>query len=112
MVFSGVIKGWHRHRVMTLTYAVLVGKMLVAFWAVRPDSPTKGTLTIQPVGEGVYMRVSVPPMVWNAFAGLADTPSYVANCATHPHDPDEIERIDPHDPSIPIDWDVAIRLYK
>ena len=28
----------------------------------------------------------------------------VANCATIPHDPDEISRLDPFDPSIPYDW--------
>jgi dTDP-4-dehydrorhamnose 3,5-epimerase len=28
----------------------------------------------------------------------------VGNCATLPHDPDEIERVDPFDNDIPCDW--------
>ena len=31
-------------------------------------------------------------------------PALVANCATIPHDPDEIERLDPFDNDIPYDW--------
>jgi dTDP-4-dehydrorhamnose 3,5-epimerase len=30
----------------------------------------------------------------------------VANCATIPHDPHEIVRLDPFDPSIPYDWQI------
>jgi len=28
----------------------------------------------------------------------------LANCATHPHDPAEMLRLDPHSPEIPYDW--------
>ena len=33
----------------------------------------------------------------------------VANCATHPHDPDEIIRIDPLSGEIPYDWGLVHR---
>lgn len=109
MVLPGAIKGWHRHRLMTLNYAVPVGRILLALYDDRADSPTRGEVQAIPMGEGHYVRVSVPPFVWNGFTGLAPGPSYVANCATHPHDPEEIERIDPRDPSIPFDWDAAAK---
>jgi dTDP-4-dehydrorhamnose 3,5-epimerase len=50
--------------------------------------------------------VQVPPGVWNGFVGLRDYPSMVCNCATLPHDPDEITRRDPDDPEFPYAWPV------
>jgi len=44
-------------------------------------------------------------MVWNGFRGVGPATSIVANCASIPHDPKEIERIDSFDASIPYDWD-------
>ena len=34
-------------------------------------------------------------MVWNGFKGYGQEMAIVANCPTHPHDPDEIDRMDP-----------------
>ncbi|MBI2494081.1 MAG: dTDP-4-dehydrorhamnose 3,5-epimerase, partial [Candidatus Rokubacteria bacterium] len=44
------------------------------------------------------------PGVWNGFTGLGAAPAIVANCATIPHDPDEIVRIDPFSPKVPYRW--------
>jgi dTDP-4-dehydrorhamnose 3,5-epimerase len=46
-------------------------------------------------------------MIWNGFKGLGRETSIVANCATIPHDPDEIVRRDPMDSYIPYDWTAA-----
>ena len=53
-----------------------------------------------------HRLVQVPPGVWNGFVGLRDYPSMVCNCATLPHDPDEITRRDPDDPEFPYAWPV------
>ena len=45
-------------------------------------------------------------MAWNGFKGLGDKVSIVANCATIPHDPTEIERKPAFDTSIPYDWKI------
>jgi dTDP-4-dehydrorhamnose 3,5-epimerase len=45
-------------------------------------------------------------MVWNGFKGLGDSMAIVANCATLPHDPDEIMRRDPFDAVIGYDWEI------
>ena len=50
------------------------------------------------------MLVRVPARVWNGFKGLGLSPAVVANCATIPHDPAEIHRLDPHVNDIPYDW--------
>ena len=45
-------------------------------------------------------------MVWNGFQGLGTKEAVVANCATVPHDPEEIKRLDPSSPKIPYDWKI------
>lgn len=104
MVYAGVIKGWHIHSRMTLNYAVVTGVIKLALYDDRPESPTRGEVQEVYIGEGNYVLVTVPPGVWNGFKGLGTEPAIVANCATEPHDPAEISRLDPFDPSIPYDW--------
>ena len=105
-VYPGVIKGWHIHKRMTLNYAVPYGKIEFVLYDDRLNSPTKGELQKFLLSPDNYMLVTVPPMVWNGFKGLGNEMTIVANCATLPHDPEEIERIDPFDPSIPYNWEV------
>ena len=105
-VYPGVIKGWHIHKRMTLNYAVPYGKIEFVLYDDRLNSPTKGELQKFLLSPDNYMLVTVPPMVWNGFKGLGNEMTIVANCATIPHDPEEIERIDPFDSSIPYNWEV------
>jgi dTDP-4-dehydrorhamnose 3,5-epimerase len=50
--------------------------------------------------------VTVPPLVWNGFKGIGSDMAVVANCASLPHDPQEISRRDPFDSSIPYNWEL------
>ncbi len=109
VVRPGVVKGWHRHHRMTINYAVPVGMIKLVLYDDRPDSATSGTVQELFIGEHDYQLVSVPPGVWNGFKGIAEQPSIVANCATIPHDPEEIERRPPDDPSIPYAWALVHR---
>jgi len=104
VVYPGVIKGWHLHKKMTLNYAVVSGMIKLVLYDDRPDSPTPGELQELFVGDSNYVLVRIPPGVWNGFKGIGVTPAIVANCATLPHDPDEIVRLDPFDNHIPYDW--------
>ena len=103
-IHPGIVKGWHIHKQMTLNYAVPHGNIKFVLYDSRSDSPTKGELQEFSLGPDNYVLVTVPPMVWNGFKGLGNEMSIVANCATIPHDPEEIERIDSFDPSIPYNW--------
>ena len=105
-IYPNVVKGWHRHRRMTLNYAVVSGMIKLVLYDDREDSPTRSELMELFVGEQNYVLVTVPPLVWNGFKGVGTTPAIVANCATIPHDPTEIERLDPGSESIPYRWDV------
>lgn len=104
MVYPGAIKAWHLHKEMTLNYAVPVGMIKLACFDDRPGSATKGALFETFLGELNYALVTIPPLVWNGFKGFGDRPALVANCATIPHSPDELERLDPFSPDIPYDW--------
>ena len=105
-VHPGAIKAWHIHKKMTLNYAVPYGKIKFALYDERATSSTKGEIMEFFLGPENYSLVSVPPMVWNGFKGVGEVTSLVANCATIPHDPGEIERMDPIKSSIPYNWDI------
>ncbi len=104
VVYPGVVKGWHIHKEMTLNYAAVSGMIKLVLYDEREDSPTKGELQEIFMGEDNYVLVKIPPRVWNGFKGIGVKPAVVANCATIPHDPDEIRRLDPFDNHIPYDW--------
>ena len=84
---SGMIKGWKRHREMTMNVIVPVGLVKFVFF----DSV--GHL-FQEVIIGVdhYSRICVPPGLWFGFQGLTDSASLVMNIADMTHDPNEVER--------------------
>jgi dTDP-4-dehydrorhamnose 3,5-epimerase len=105
-VYPGVVKGWHRHREMTLNYACVSGRIKLVLYDDRPASSTKGELVEVFLGPDNYSLVIIPPCVWNGFKGMSEPQAIVANCATHPHDPARSERRDPFDNSIPYDWGV------
>lgn len=108
-VWPGAIKGWHIHRRMTLNYAVPHGHIKFVLYDDRHDSPTRGELTELFLGPDNYCLVTVPPLVWNGFKGIGTELAIVANCASIPHDPEEIDRMDPFDPRIPYDWAIQHR---
>jgi len=104
IVYPGAIKAWHLHKSMTLNYAVVHGMIKLVLYDDRKESPTRGKLQELFIGESNYVLVRIPPNIWNGFKGIGTVPAIVANCATLPHDPDEIIRMSPFDPTISYDW--------
>jgi dTDP-4-dehydrorhamnose 3,5-epimerase len=105
-VNPGKVKAWHLHSRMALNYTCPVGAVRLALYDTRSASPTLGELMEVEMSADAHRLVQVPPGVWNGFVGLRDYPSMVCNCATLPHDPDEITRRDPDDPEFPYAWPV------
>ena len=103
-VYPGAIKGWHLHKKMVLNYAVPHGRIKMVLYDDRPESSTRGEVQEIFLGPDSYALVTVPPLIWNGFKGVGTEAAIVANCASIPHDPGEIDRLDPFDPSIPYDW--------
>ncbi|QDC51239.1 dTDP-4-dehydrorhamnose 3,5-epimerase [Candidatus Methylopumilus universalis] len=108
-VYPGAIKGWHIHHQMILNYAVPYGMIKFVLYDDRPDSKTRGEIQEIFLGQDNYCLVTVPSMVWNGFKGIGSDMAIVANCASIPHSPEEIERLDPFDPLIPYDWAIKHR---
>ena len=104
VVYPGVIKGWHMHTKMALNYAVISGMIKLVLYDKGENFRTKGELMELFIGEDNYVLVHVPPGIVNGFKGIGNKPAIVANCATIPHDPNEIIRIDPFTKDIPYDW--------
>lgn len=108
-VYPGAIKAWHIHKLMTLNYAVPHGLIKFVLYDDRPASSTRGKLQELFLGPDNYCLITVPPMVWNGFKGMGNETAIVANCASIPHTPDEIERKPAFDSTIPYDWQIQHR---
>ncbi len=102
----GAIKAWHLHKEMTLNYAVIYGQIKCVLYDDRPNSKTYGLVQELFLSTENYSLVTVPPLVWNGFKGIGVIPSIVANCASIPHDPNEIVRKPAFDTTIPYDWGI------
>ena len=104
-VEPGAIKAWKRHKLMTQHFIVPAGRILFALYDDRPDSPTRGEAQEYELGRpDAYSLLTIPPMVWYGFKGLAAHPSLIVNCADMAHQANESERADPAASFIPYTW--------
>lgn len=103
-IYPGVVKAWHHHTIMTLNYYLVIGAVRMALFDDREGSSTRG------LGQEIFLNsedpklVTVPFGIWNGFKGLGCAPSLVANCATHPHQKEEISYLPHDDPRFGYDW--------
>lgn len=102
--WPGTVKAWHVHQTMTVNNVVLSGHAKLVLYDIRASSPTKGELQEIFMGESNYVLVQIPPGIANGYKAYGDKLVILANCATEPHDPSEMLRMRPDDPSIPYDW--------
>ena len=105
-IYRDVVKGWHKHRDMTLNYACVFGRIKLVLFDEQDGSPSKGQLQELFLGPDDYSLAIIPPGIWTGFKGMTDPYAIVANCCTHPHDPSRTTRLDPFDNHIPYDWAV------
>jgi dTDP-4-dehydrorhamnose 3,5-epimerase len=106
-VFAGVVKAWKNHRRLAANYACIHGRIRVALHDDREGSPTNGSTMAVEISPEEYALVVIPPGVWHGFQGLGEPVSILANCATEPSDPAELDRLDPDAGPIPFDWSVS-----
>jgi len=108
--YPGVIKGWHLHKKMTLNYAVIQGMIKLVLYDDRKNSPTRGELMEIFIGEENYCLVVIPLGIWNGFKCIGNKMAIVANCATLPHDKNEIVYMDPlNNDLIKYDWNIKFK---
>lgn len=104
VVNPGAVKAWKRHLKMTQHYAVPVGKIKLVLFDGRKGSKSEGNIEVIETGEDNYCLIKIPPMIWYGFSGIAKQPSLIANCTDIPHAPEETEKLDANDNSIPYKW--------
>jgi dTDP-4-dehydrorhamnose 3,5-epimerase len=102
--WPGTVKAWHVHTSMTVNNAVISGRAKLVMYDRRPNSRTHGELQEVFLGEDNYVLVQMPPGIANGYKAYGDKMVILANCASEPHRPEEMIRIDPLSPEIPYDW--------
>ena len=104
--YPGVVKAWHIHKEMTLNNVCVVGMIKLVIYDCREDSPTHGELMELFIGEQNYCLVQIPPLVANGYKAFGDKMAIISNCASMPHDREELIYIPPFENDIPYDWAV------
>ncbi len=108
VVYPGVVKGWHYHKIQWDHFAVVKGMAKVVLYDAREGSATSGLVNEFLIGEQNPMLLIIPPEVLHGMKGIGSEPAYLINCPTEPYNhesPDEY-RIDPRSSDIPYDWEL------
>jgi dTDP-4-dehydrorhamnose 3,5-epimerase len=99
-----VVKGWKRHKEMTLNIVVPIGSIRFVLYDSRDLSSTYGHFYEVILSNNNYNRLMVPPMIWMGFQGLEKGFSMLLNLADMPHDKAEAEEKELN--KIKYDWRV------
>jgi dTDP-4-dehydrorhamnose 3,5-epimerase len=92
-VHPGAIKGWKRHKRVTLNLVVPIGEIRFVIHDDRPGSPTQGQFTDLVLGGENYARLTVSPGVWMAFEGRSQGTNLLLNIIDEEHDPAEADNV-------------------
>ena len=104
--FPGVVKAWHWHARQTDNFTCVQGKMRLALYDARKNSPTYGEVNDFIVSLESPMLVHIPKEVYHGFKCVSDTEAVVINTVTVPYNNKEADeyRMDAYDNDIPYDW--------
>ena len=104
--FPGVVKAWHYHKKQNDNFTCVHGKMRLALYDARPESPTYKEVNDFVISLETPMVVHIPKNVYHGFKCVSDIEALVINTVTFPYNyknPDEY-RLDAYDNDIPYDW--------
>jgi dTDP-4-dehydrorhamnose 3,5-epimerase len=102
-VNCGAVKGWKKHRSMTLNLVVPEGEIQFAIYDDRPESRSFGKCADVILSPQNYSRLTIPPLLWVAFKGLSQH-NLLLNVASIKHDPAEAESLPIDSEQIPYVW--------
>lgn len=104
LMFDGVIKAWHFHRIQTDWWYVVGGVMRVGLCDRREDSATYGRTMDFLVGDlQPPVVVKIPPGVAHGCKTIQG-PVHLLYTTSHVYNPDDEIRIAHDDPTIAFDW--------
>ena len=90
---NGEIKGWNKHKMMTLNLIVPFGEVTFVIYDERDCSSSREQYFSVKISPLNYQRLTVPPGVWLAFKGNAEELNLILNIANLEHDPNEMEKL-------------------
>ena len=93
-VDPGQIKGWNRHKRMTLNLIVPIGSVKFVVSKNINDLINKNNILEVELSIQNYQRLTVPPGFWMGFECTSTIRSFILNIADMEHDPNEIDRMD------------------
>ena len=104
LMFQGVAKAWHLHRVQTDWWYVVSGVLRVGLCDMRADSPTHMETMDFLMGDLQPPRVvRIPPGVAHGCRAIQG-PACLLYMTSHVYDPRDELRIPHDDPKIGFDW--------
>jgi dTDP-4-dehydrorhamnose 3,5-epimerase len=87
-VHKNDIKGWKKHRDMTLNLLVPIGEIKFVVY----NEDLKEFFSVK-ISQNNYQRLTIKPNLWLAFKGI-DENSMLLNLASIEHDPNESENME------------------
>jgi len=96
-VILNEIKAWKKHLKMTVNLIVPEGTVKFVIVDKRDNSSTFGLINEFTISKDNYFRLTIPPNVWFGFVGIGNGLNLIMNVASIPHDPQEVERMDPNE---------------
>jgi dTDP-4-dehydrorhamnose 3,5-epimerase len=104
LMYDGVIKAWHLHRMQTDWWYVVSGVLRVALCDMRNDSPTYKTVMNFLMGDEQPARViKIPPGVAHG-CKTVQGPVNLFYVTSHVYNPDDEVRLPYNTPEIDFDW--------
>jgi dTDP-4-dehydrorhamnose 3,5-epimerase len=100
----GFIKGWKRHKEMTLNIVVPVGAIFFVLYDNRSSSFNNHQITEIRLSPENYCRLTIPPGIWMAFKCEGDKESMLINFADIVHNPSESDSLELTTKEIPYEW--------
>ena len=82
------VKGWKRHKRMTMNLVVPIGAVKFVFY-----DNLSSTFREEIIGNKNYCRLTVPPNIWFSFKGISRENNLIFNISDIEHDPKEQETL-------------------
>ncbi|MDB4349465.1 dTDP-4-dehydrorhamnose 3,5-epimerase family protein [Omnitrophica bacterium] len=104
--YPGIVKAWHYHKIQTDNFTCISGKMRLALYDPRQESPTYKKIDEFLISLDSPMLVQIPPGVYHGFKCIGKEEAIIVNTVTEPYNrerPDEY-RVDPYENDIDYDW--------
>ena len=97
------VKGWNKHKRMTLNLVVPIGSVKFVIYDDRESSSTNSKFYTVELSPDKYNRLTIHPGLWLAFKGNSKKTNLILNVADMEHDSEEIERLALD--KIPFNWE-------